>query len=206
MAIRTRIDPIDRDIAALISADLSPAGRSAALAVFARSELSDAEARNAAALGRTPDHETFVDGRRGEALEAVRPDGTIVFEFRLVEDLLLYLTELLARHSPVRTGRYTASHALFADGVEVTPGRVPPAAAEYVFLNTQPYARKIERGLSPQAPDGVYEAVATMAARRFGNQARVRFGFRTAVGAAIVRGKAGDRASSRTPAIVITPR
>ena len=53
------------------------------------------------------------------------------------------------------------------------------AAEEYVFINTQPYARKIEgtggRRMAPQAPDGVYQAVATLAQRRFGNIARITF-------------------------------
>ena len=55
-----------------------------------------------------------------------------------------------------------------------------------MFLNAQSYARKIERGQSSQAPDGVYEAVAAMAARRFGNVARIRFGFRSVQEGALV--------------------
>jgi hypothetical protein len=47
-----------------------------------------------------------------------------------------------------------------------------------VFINTQPYARKLEKGASSQAPDGVYQSVAVLASRRFGNIAKVRFGYR----------------------------
>ncbi|MGN6549755.1 MAG: hypothetical protein ACTHJ3_07670 [Pararhizobium sp.] len=179
MAVATKIDPIDRDIAVIIDQDLSPEAQSRYLADFARQSFAEAEAQNRAALGETPPHETFVDGRKGAPIEAVRPDGTIVFEFDLVTDVLEWIGEQLVHASPVLTGRYAASHILFADDVAVEPGQSVPAAEEYAFINTQPYARKIERGLSAQAPDGVYQAVAAVAAKRFGNVARVRFSYRS---------------------------
>jgi hypothetical protein len=119
-----------------------------------------------------------VDGRKGAALESVKPDGIIVTEFSLIDDVLEWIGDMLVKGSPVKTGRYSESHILFADGVEVEPGAALPEAEEYVYLNVQPYARKIERGLSPQAPDGVYEGVAAMARSRFSNIARIRFTFR----------------------------
>jgi hypothetical protein len=87
-----------------------------------------------------------------------------------------------------------------------------------VFVNVQPYARKIERGESPSAPEGVYEAVATLARQRFGNVARIRFEYRVPVGGGTAleawagrtgqRRRAGRQRSSewnrRQPAIVIT--
>lgn len=100
-------------------------------------------------------------------------------------------------------------HRLYADGAEVAVGvrgQIPadvPQAGEYVFLNIVPYARKIERGLSPQAPEGVYQTVAVLAQRRFGNLARVTFSYRTAVGGGIVGGKLGNRAEQRQPAIIV---
>jgi hypothetical protein len=58
-------------------------------------------------------------------------------------------------------GLYKRSHVLIADGVAVDDGKIPPLAkTSDVRFNIQPYARKIERGLSPQRPDGVYQAVA----------------------------------------------
>ena len=62
------------------------------------------------------------------------------------------------------------------------------------MLNAQPYARKIERGQSDQAPDGVYEGVATLAKRRFGNVAFVGFGYRSFPGGAV--GKWAQTASA----------
>lgn len=191
MAISTRIDPISRDISLMISDALGPQARSAMLADFARRQIADAAAANAAALGREPPHTTFVDGREGAPLASVKPEGTIVTVFDLMDDLFEWIGDMLVQNSPVLTGRYAASHVFFADGVEVEPGAAVPPASEYVFLNTQPYARKIERGLSPQAPDGVYEVVAAMASRRFGNVASISFSFRF-----VPAGAVGDWARS----------
>jgi hypothetical protein len=195
MAVRTRIEPIDRDIAAIIGTDLSPKARSAALAAFGRQELAKAEQQNARALGAVPDHDRFVDGREGAPLETVRPDGTILFEFHLLGDLFEWIEAQLILNAPVRSGRFARSFVFFADGVEADPTRAPPAS-EWVFINTTEYARKIERGSSSQAPDGLFEAIAGLANRRFGNLARVRFSFRSPV--------AAKSKMKRTPAIVIT--
>jgi hypothetical protein len=94
---------------------------------------------------------------------------------------------------------------------------IPPDFDEIVFVNVTPYARKIEKGLSDQAPDGVYEAVAALAARRFGNIVKVRFSFRSpnfgginswaAKAGAGGRGSRGANAEARLrrqPAIVLT--
>lgn len=185
MALRTRIEPIDRNIALAIRQGESPQERSAALAGYARRALSEAQEQNRQAIGSVPPHETFVDGRAGAALESVKPNGVIVFEFEMLADMFGYIDLLLIKHSPVKSGRYRRSHILLADGVEVDPSSpLLPDAEEYVYINTQPYARKIDkpRVQSPQAPSGVYEAVAALASMRFGNMARIRFGYRSLVG------------------------
>jgi len=139
-----------------------------------------------------PDHTTTVDGRREAAPESVRPDGVIVFEFELVLEALSWIARELRQYSPTRSGHYAGSHILLADGIEVDAGNPPPAHS-YEFVPTVLYAGKIERGLSSQAPDGVYQVVAALAARRFGNQARVDFTYASVGG-------------QRQPAIVVTPR
>ena len=100
-------------------------------------------------------------------------------------------------HSPRLTGHYASSHVLFADGAETSVNN-PAPAEEYVFVNTTPYARKLEgtKGRppsSPQAPDGVYQAVATLA-RKFSNVAKVTFSYRTVAG------------GERNPAIIVKLR
>lgn len=196
MAVRARVEPLERDLEVLFPDTFSPAARSKGLADFARGALTEAQEINRRALGRAPGHETFVDGRAGADENTVKPDGVIVYEFELFDEAFAWIEEMLILHSPSRSGRYAKSHIFFADGVEADPS-APPPAVDYAFVNRQPYARKIERGHSKQAPNGVYEVVASMAQRRFGNMLRVRFTYRGVVGAAD-----GDR----QPAIVLTPR
>lgn len=180
MAVTTRIDSIVRDIELIISADLSPEAVSKAIGGAARDLIADAQETNTRALGSSPPQRVYVDGREGAPLESVKPvGGTILAEFDLLEDSLRWIGQQLVLHSPVRTGKYANSHILFLDGEEMNPNDpIPPTFGEIVFLNTQPYARKIERGLSDQAPDGVYEAVAALAKRRFGNIVNIRFTYR----------------------------
>lgn len=193
MSIRARIPAISRDIDVMVDDLLSPELKSRTLVGFAREALSDAQETNRAALGRVPEHRTFVDGRASEDLEAVRPDGKIVFEFELIEQVLEWIGEELVKASPVLTGTYARSHAVYADGIEQEPGSVSLNAEEWTFINIVPYARKIEHGQSPQAPDGVYDAIAAVAARRFGNLAKIKFTYRAVLGGMQVsQGRAGS--------------
>lgn len=232
MPIRTRIDPIEKEISLKFIPTLSSEGRSKLLADFARRALSDAQAQNRSVLGVTPRHETFVDQRRTIDIDSVKPDGQVVFEFELHSEMFEYIADLLILSSPYgregdkrpgHPGLYSRSHIMVVDG-QLWPDpkqTIPPTAQEVFFANTVPYARKIERGLSNQAPTGVYQVVAAMAASRFGNLARIRFGYRSLVIGGLeawartttLTGK-GRRMSSRTredwlrrqPAVTITFR
>jgi hypothetical protein len=181
----------------------SPQQRSLAFAEFARNEIDEAKAINKQALGYEPAVTIFVDGQRGASLESVK--NVIVADFKLVDQLLLWIHNQLLTHSPAKTGRYRRAHVLLADGREINVGSVIPAAEEYVFVNLVPYARKIERGSSSRAPDGVYQVVAHLAQAQseFRNIARITFSYRTVIGGFIVRGRAGNRSENRSPAIVV---
>jgi hypothetical protein len=204
MALSTRVTPIRQDIQPLLDELLSPRQRSLALAEFARTEIVDARVTNRQILGREPPFKVFVDGNEGAALETVRPDGVIVVDFQLVNELLLWIGTQLEANSPFETGRYKRSHALFADGQQVSwETGVPQEAEEYVFINLVPYARKIERGFSSEAPDGVYQVVATLARRQFRDFASITFAYRTAIGGGIVGGRLGNRSEQRNPAIIV---
>jgi len=219
-AIKSRIDVLERNVEVAFRDELKAAARSANFARIAREELKKGQEQNRAVLGRVPPHESFVDGTKSENLEAVRPDGVIVFEFELIEDVLRDIGEMLIRHSPVLTGRFRQSFVMFVDERVVEMGDpIPADAKEITFVNIQPYARKIEFGQSPQAPDGVMAVVATMAQRRFGNMARIRFGYRTPLFGPINEWASRTRRPSpgrrgrqraewlrRQPAIIITPR
>ena len=211
MALSVRITPIRRDLDVMFKQGIGDKAQSAILATFALEKIEEAKAQNKQALGVVPPYKTYVDGREGAPLESVKPNGTIRVEFQLINEALAWIFEQLQRHSPVLTGRYANSHELFADGAQVdNPNAVPPAE-EYVFLNTQPYARKIEGDLSrepssKQAPEGVYEAVATLAQQKFGKIGKIRFSYRTPIGGQIAGGRVGDRSARRTPAIIVTLR
>ncbi len=225
----TKIDPIERDIALILREDLSDEAQAQQLRATAQQALAEAEVTNKAALGYVPTHDTFVDGAQRTDLSGVKANSIVAFEFHLLLDVIQYVDEQLIIHSPVGSRakaagtRYNESHVWFADGVEFTDPYNPPPAEQYAVVNATPYARKIERGLSPQAPDGVYEGVAVLAKRRYGNVAYVGFGYRslpagavgawaqTASAAALarrVRGGRPDRHSdwlTRQPAIIIDP-
>lgn len=189
MAVRTKVEPIDRDVRLIIDELLSPAAQSAQFASGAGQFIAEADETNRRVLGRIPPRKTFVDGREGAALETVRPGGVIVAEWELITDVLLWIAADLIAHSPVgRTeagdkhpGLYKKSHTLFADATEVSVGEQIPPASEYVFMNMLSYSRKIERGSSRQF-DRVYEGTAQRARGRFGNVAKIYFTFRGVVG------------------------
>ncbi len=183
-----RITALQKDIDILIAQDLSPEAQSRALAAFAKEQLEAAKEQNGAALGRVPPHVTFVDGVANMPESAVKPNGAIVYEFELAADMLQWIADQLETHSPVKSGRYKKSHRLWVDGVEVnTDSPSVPDGQEYVFLSAVPYARKIEGDdnrapQSKQAPDGVYQVVAALARQRFGNIAKITFGWRAPIG------------------------
>jgi hypothetical protein len=185
VTVSSRVEPINRDVQVIVDQALSSAGRSKAFADFASSLIEETRQQNRRAIGADPKFTVTVDGRLGAPLITVRPNGVIFVEFQLIIDVLRYIHDQLERHSPVKSGRYRKSHLLFADGSPVefaSAARQIIDADEYVFVNSAPYARKIELGSSTQAPDGVYQAVATMAQARFGNIARVRFTYRALAG------------------------
>jgi hypothetical protein len=106
----------------------------------------------------------------------------IVAEFALGSEVVEWIFDQLVVHSPVKTGRYQRTHLIYADGVEVSGPEETYGADEVVITNVVPYARKIERGQSKQAPNEVYEGVAAMGAKRYSNLAKIRFTYRAPIG------------------------
>ncbi len=211
MGLSVRITPIRRDLDVMFKQGIGDKAQSALLATFALEKIEEAKAQNKQVLGVVPPYKIYVDGRQGAPLESVKPNGVIRVEFQLVNEALAWIYEQLQKHSPVLTGQYANSHELFADGAQVANPNAAPPAEEYVFLNTQPYARKIEGDLSrepssKQAPQGVYEAVATLAQSKFSRLGKIRFSYRTPIGGQIAGGRVGDRSKRRTPAIIVTLR
>ena len=170
-------DRIDRDIEAIVDELLSPEAQSRIIAEFARAQFAEADAVNAAISGRPVPSTRAVDGVVGAPEERARPGSTIAYEWSLRDAVVERIWNMLVEASPKRSGRYAGSHLVFADGVEVKPGNEPADAREYVIVNAQPYARKIERGQS--GPAGVYQGVAAVAKSLFDNAVQVRFTYRS---------------------------
>lgn len=204
MAVKVRITPFEKTIKLVLDSRLSPQARSERVAAFARAEIAAADAQNASALGAVPPKTVTVDGRQGAPLESVNPDrGTIIAEWRLTGEVLTWIMATLKQRSPVVSGAYRDSHTLYADGGEVDAAN-PPLAQEYTVLNPLPYSRKIEIGKTEsgrdfviQVPNRIYERTANDAQARFGNIAKIRFTYQSAVGGSKVR-------ADRVPAIVVT--
>lgn len=198
-----KLEPFNRQINVFLKDLRDPRKKSERLATVAREGIAEIRQQNSAAIGRDAPPQVFVDGREGAPLESVRPDGVIVANFNPLRAVLEWIGEQLLLESPRLTGRYQRSHIMLADGVEVPMDGTIPQAEIYRFLNTQPYARKMEprtttisrrdrsgpigtrrrwsktfrtgAGQSPQAPDGVYAAISAVAATRFGNIARIEY-------------------------------
>lgn len=182
MAVKTRIDSISRDIGLIINEELSPAAQKRAVADFARTAISEADEANRRVLGRVPPRTVTVDGRTGAPLESVRPaGGSIIVEWEIVSDVLVWIGDALRERSPVVSGDFRKGWVLLADGQVVDDGRQVPVAEVYTFVNVVPYARKIEVGKTKsgrdfviQVPNRIAERTAKDAAARFGNIAKIR--------------------------------
>jgi len=224
VAVVTKFVPMDRDVL-FSGAGLSEQEMATAFAAFARNEIEAAERQNEAALGRAVAHETAVDGVRGAGLAQIKARSIVVATFDLGADVVTWTYQEAVKHAPVLSGAFRRSIRVYEDGTEVSgPDAVSPSADEVVITSVAPYARKLEGGagkkyMSAQASDGVFEAVAALAAKRYGGQAKIRFSYRSPTGGASglerwARGNAAKRdgnaaqrrqyqRNTRQPAIII---
>lgn len=171
-----------------------------------------------------------VDGREGAPLDSAQ--RVIKYRYSYWADIIDTVYRMLVETSPVgpaEGGHYRDDHMLFVNGQRRDAGAegaevLIPQSAEVVFINTRPYARKIEGGmrfqnyvyggaghsgsrktggLSSQAPNGVYEITAKEAQRKFGQSVEVRFEYRRymdgqAVSADVAVGVKGARGRRTT--------
>jgi hypothetical protein len=175
------ISAVRQQITLVKQATTSPEAFAKLHAQVAREARAEVEARQ----GRYPTM-TVVDGRQGAAEEQVKPFGVIEYHFNPAGDVIDATYQALLERAPVKTGRYRDNIWMFVNGVRRdadAEGQLVQIAAgdEVVFIDTVPYARKIEGGfksvakqtsrpgLSAQAPNGVFEITAKEMKRRFGN-------------------------------------
>jgi hypothetical protein len=222
MGTKTRIDSIATDISLIVDQSLSPAAQQMAVANYATDQIKQADTKNQRVLGRVPPKTITVDGRRGASLEQVRAvGGSIIVEWELMTDVLVWIGNTLRDRSPVVSGAYRDSHTLYADGVEIEVGaEIPGGVSELVFLSPLPYARKLEIGKTEsgrdfvvQVPNRIYERTAEDANSRFGNIAKISMTYRAPFGGYLLKyvsAGAGRRAAAaherelRVPAIVVS--
>lgn len=142
-----------------------------------------------AEVGRGFDNKPVVitDGVPRRDYSQVRPFGKIEFARRpQMAEAVLWALDALRKRSPTLTGRYVQSHVVLLNGAEIAGDLRAGLAAvkdgdRVQIVNTQPYAKKIEgrasskkrgvsgeRGLSSQAPGGVYRVVVRELVRRYG--------------------------------------
>jgi hypothetical protein len=189
MALRTRMQPLAKNFLVAPGGALSREAGAQVVADIARTEIEAALAQDAELLGHAPAYETFVNGSVSARLDTVRPGQAIVALFEIDADVVQFVWDLIKASAPVLSGRFRDSQRLYADGVEVAAPSDCAGAKEVVILSIVPYARKIEGhpGRPPQskqAPNGVYQAAAALAAARYGNIAKISFSFRNPVGGA----------------------
>jgi hypothetical protein len=181
--------------------------RRQALIQLANQSFAAADRQNTEILGRSPDFQTIVDGQAGASPDRVKLGGTIVYLFKLgsatlqeaVDDAFRMLAEL----SPVQTGRFQNSFRLFVNGVEqnlVAGGEALELRDddEIQITNLQPYARKIERGWSSQAPNGIFEVVAAGLKSRYASTLRINFAYDRYPGFEVGAGRRGAALNSHS--------
>lgn len=99
-----------------------------------------------------------VDGKIGKAISDVNPWGSIVFTAsQELGEILSFIATSIESRSPVLTGRYKSSNIVLFNGTQIAAGpreldawiaynveKITPGD-RFRFVNTQPYARKLER-------------------------------------------------------------
>jgi hypothetical protein len=182
------------EIDALISSTLSNETQVKFFAEQAIKIGRDVQDHNERIIGHQVTRTTYVNGQKNASEYSITSSGgTIEYVFSITSDIVEFIADSIQKLSPVRSGQYKASDVIYADGVLVSnPNDLPKNVSEWIFVNTQPYAGKIERGESSQASHGVYELTAYQAAQKY-PEYHVLFDFRYT-----------SDSKYLTPAIVVT--
>ncbi len=178
--------------------------------------IGDARARS----GFPPAYRQVVDGREGASLETVRPDGTILFAWQYLAEIVDDTYNALVNRSPRDKGQYVAGLITLLDGVEAPLSTVSADTREIRIVASVPYARRLEIGRRRgggafvlQVAPHIVEETAIVARKLFGTLASVTFGYSDLTGAYALRTSSSHRrhrgrlvTDVRYPTITITPR
>lgn len=174
-----------RSIDIAIAADLDPVAAALDFAQRVRADVAEEIAAGRAAKRFT----RYVDGREGADERAVKPGGTILYEFGMMPEIAAFALAFLQARSPtgpMPTGGsrlynkpYRESFYASVGGRFIRPGEFAPASVpedgELIFGNVQPYSRKADvqlvgrKPLRFNVPPGIFADAARAVNRTFGN-------------------------------------
>lgn len=161
--------------------------------------------------GIAPTDLVVADGRRGAAIE--QASSLVIIEYGYMREVAQETLRALVARSPRVSGDYARSFVLLVNGQEAdTLDAIRHETTEVVILNTSPYARRLEVGKRSdgrpfviQVKPRIVEEVAITARARFGNVARMSFGYFDLGSGYTLRRSAGRAKGRRAGAAIRYP-
>jgi hypothetical protein len=141
-------------------------------------------ARETARSGGIPPLYTLViDAVADAPMSAIHPDSVITLLWNYTPEVVQRTYDALVQRSPRRTGRYIASHMIFADGEAIADYRGVTRDTQVVtIVATTPYARRLEVGKDAlghafvkQVAPHIVEETSIYARRKFGDLSRITY-------------------------------
>lgn len=169
---------------------------------------------------RPTGYRQVVDGVKGAALTAVRPNGMILFAWQYLRLVAEDTRDALVNRAPRDSGAYIAGIILLVDGTEAGPDAITIDTKEVRIVASVPYARRLEVGKRKsgapfvlQVAPHIVEETAIVARQLWGDLAAFSFTYVDLTGAHRLRNSANHRrrrgrplTDVQYPAILITPR
>ena len=165
-----------------------PATLSGLLAGAARAQVAELVADGSA----SPVFTRWVDGIEGASEDSVRPDGSILYEFQYLDEVVAFALDYCRARSPVDSGTYRDSWFALVAGNQVDPSsaHIPPLA-EVLVTNDQPYHRKIEVGaMHMTVPPHIVEQCRQAVLARWASQVSAGVRYVQLPGGYVLRGRA----------------
>ena len=210
---------LDRQLKLGLKADIGPEAMARELAKFARANVADYLRSEPI----PPGYETFVNGRRGMAEEAVKAPGPIIYVFNWWPQILHFAIGYLRGRSPAGPPKehkdpprpYRDSFFVLAGGREHHPRQwslIPPDIDEVIITNDSGYHRKVDvqlmggKKIRMSVLPGIMEDGAAAIAAKYGDLVEARRIYSTPhSGQWIYRRGPREGKPVNSPAIVLTP-
>lgn len=165
--------------------------------------------------GVAPDYTQIVDRVRDAPLNAVRPDGTIIFEWVYLREVAEVAFDTLLARGPQLSGAWKKSLSIFVDDVKASLEAITPATQRIEIAPVIIYARRLELGKDRKggpfvvnAPPHLVEETAVLLRRQYARVARVQHTFvqlQADTAGMNAKARAAAKAAVRYPAIMIRP-